>query len=355
MAKIHRLKIKNYRGIESFEHTFDGQSFICLIGRGDSGKTTILQAIAAILSPHWDYKFYDSDFHNENIENPIVIEADIIDIPFELLTETKYGLYKRILNSEGIISDDLSEEDDGCKDLLTVRLVVDKDLEPKWYVINKRERQDSIEIRAADRAKLNVFIISDYIDRHFVWGKGTPLNALLRKNEEEINTDQIIVDVSRKAHRSIKQERIFESFDNILSNLQEEIQSLGMPPDTMQALFDFKSLLLKEGNIALHDGMSIPYRLKGKGTKRLVSIAIQMELAKEGGIILIDEIEQGLEPDRAKFLVKKLKEINKGQIFITTHSNNVLVELNYSDLLLKNTNHPQLIRFNNEMIIRSYS
>lgn len=69
MAKIHTLKISNYRGIKKLEHVFDTKSFICLIGRGDSGKTTLLQAIAAVLSPNWDYKFYDSDFYEGKIEN----------------------------------------------------------------------------------------------------------------------------------------------------------------------------------------------------------------------------------------------------------------------------------------------
>lgn len=40
------------------------------------------------------------------------------------------------------------------------------------------------------------------------------------------------------------------------------------------------------------------------GITDFMSIAIQLDLIKyKGGIILIDEIEQGLEPDRVKFLV----------------------------------------------------
>ena len=71
--------------------------------------------------------------------------------------------------------------------------------------------------------------------------------------------------------------------------------------------------------------------MRGKGTKRLLSIAIQLELAKRGGIILIDELEQGLEPDRAKFLAKCLKDRGEGQVFITTHSSNVIVELDFDE------------------------
>lgn len=349
MSKIHTLKIKNYKGIKEFEHVFNSQSFICLIGRGDSGKTTILQAIAAVLSPNWDYQFYDTDFYDGDTGNPIVIEASLYDLPFDLLSESKYGLYKRILNSDNQIIDDFLEEEPDSKDILTIRLTVKEDLEPKWYIINNRESQEDIEIRANDRAKLNTFIILDYIDRHFSWGKGTPLYSLLKKNGDEIDTDKIITDASRKAYNSIKDSVAFDSFNNLVDNIKESALDLGLSLKDMKALIDFKNLLVKEGSITLHDKSNIPIRLKGKGTKRLLSIAIQLELAKEeGGIILIDEIEQGLEPDRAKFLVKKLKDINKGQVFITTHSNNVLVELDATDVFLKKEGVNKLFTFNGD-------
>lgn len=72
---------------------------------------------------------------------------------------------------------------------------------------------------------------------------------------------------------------------------------------------DQKDFTLKENNVCLHEN-AIPLRLKGKGTKRLLSIAIQMVNTSPNGIILIDEIEQGLEPDRVKHLVKTLKGIS---------------------------------------------
>ncbi len=54
--------------------------------------------------------------------------------------------------------------------------------------------------------------------------------------------------------------------------------------------------------------------MKGKGSKRLASFAIQSALVEAGGIMLVDEIEQGLEPDRIKQLVRTLKEQKSGQI-----------------------------------------
>lgn len=351
MAKIHTLKISNYRGIKKLEHVFDTKSFICLIGRGDSGKTTLLQAIAAVLSPNWDYKFYDSDFYEGKIENDIVIEASLYDLPDELLTDSKYGLHKRLLTSDNQIIDDLSEEDDQSRDILTVKLVVKEDLEPQWFVTNNRESQEDMEIRHADRRRLNVFIVSDYIDRHFTWGKGTPLYSLLKMDGNDFDTNNILLKAHRDAAKSVKELSTSSSgpIIDIIGNIKKTAGSLGLSLETIDAYIDFKNLLLNEGSVALHDDMGIPYRLKGKGTKRLLSIAIQLEIAKQkGGIILIDEIEQGLEPDRIKFLVRCLKESKNGQVFITTHSNNVLVELSAVDIFLKKKEEEKLIFFDED-------
>lgn len=348
MAKIHTLKISNYRCIDKFEQVFKDSNFVCLIGRGDSGKSTILNAISAVLSPNWNYNFYDTDFHKGNIENSIEIEVSLYDLPTELLTDSKYGLYKRLLNAENEIVDDiLSEESYDNKDILTIKLIVNKDLEPNWYVVNDRAHQENIEISASDRAKLNVFIVSDYLDRHFSWNKGTPLYSLLRQRNIEVETDKILTDANRKAKDTIKQSDSFNSFDSIIASIKKAALALGLSVLDLEVLIDFKNTLVKEGNITLHND-GIPFRLNGKGTRRLLSIAIQLELAKQGGIILIDELEQGLEPDRVKFLAKQLKENNQGQVFITTHSSNVLVELEANNIFLKNIGSEQLFSFNED-------
>jgi len=72
MARIHELKISNFRGIKTFSEKFS-KNFICLLGRGDFGKTTILDAISYVLSPNWNLSFYNSDFFEGNVNNSIEI------------------------------------------------------------------------------------------------------------------------------------------------------------------------------------------------------------------------------------------------------------------------------------------
>jgi predicted ATP-dependent endonuclease of OLD family len=343
MAKIHQLEINNYRGIRNFIHTFDND-FVCLIGRGDSGKTTILEAINAVLTPQWNFNFNDTDFNNGNIESPIEIKATLYDLPTELLSESKYGLHKRLLNNKGVIIDNIENEDsEDNKDLITIKLIVTGDLEPKWFVTNNREQED-IEIRSRDRARLNVFLVSDYLDRHFSWSKGAPLYSLLKAEDSSTTTEELIVDANRKIRNNLIDSDSFNSLNGLLENIKLSAKLLGLSDTEVKAFLDFRNSPIKDGNIALYSS-EIPYRLKGKGSKRLLSIAIQLELVKEGGIILIDEIEQGLEPDRVKHLVKILKERGNRQVIITTHSCNVIEELSYKDIFLKINSSENLVSF----------
>jgi putative ATP-dependent endonuclease of the OLD family len=330
MAKIYSLKISNFRGIKSFDHTFGYADFVCLVGRGDSGKSTILEAISYVLSPSWNLTFYDTDFFNCEIDNPIEIEASLYNLPIKLLQEDKYGLYERFLNNKtGIIED---EPIDDSTQVLTIQLKVDRDLEPKWTIINKR--QPPKEIRSSDRASLNVFLVSDFINQHFSWTKGNPLHSILKQEKEVETENNLIIDALRQAKSQIDT-LDFEHLASVVDKIKESTLNLGVNIQNTNTTIDFKDITIKDGRVCLHDN-NIPFRLKGKGSKRLISIAIQTTLTSLGGIILIDELEQGLEPDRVKHLTRALYSINsnnQGQIFITTHSQGVIEELECDNLL----------------------
>lgn len=348
MAKIHTLKIKNFRSFKEFKQVFGITDFVCIIGRGDSGKSSILEAISYVLSPNWNLSFYDTDFFNGDINSSIEIEVTLYDLPKKLLHESKYGMHIRGLNTLTNEIHDTIEDDH--ESVLTIKLKVERDLEPKWFIVNDRVHQEDIEIKSYDRASLNVFLVSDYVDRHFSWNKGTPLFALLNENDDSdssINAEAII-DALREAKTKIDS-MPFTHLANALDRVKTSVLDFGVDISGALTTIDIKDILIKDGKICLHDGL-IPFRLKGKGSKRLISIAIQMELAKvAGGIILIDEIEQGLEPDRAQHIARHLKLNNKGQIFITTHSRDVLVELKANDLFRIKKNSPQLFQFDDSL------
>ena len=328
MSHITRLSIKNYRGIKDLTHEFGNEKFIVLIGRGDSGKSTILSAIYAVLSPSWNMTFSDLDFHNQNTTTPIEIEVTLKELPNELLTESKYGLY---------IQNDL-DEDVGQKELsIIVKLTVDETLEPHWVVRARVGTDiDDKPISGADRALIGVNFITDYTDNQFAYNRQSPLYALTKVNLAGNKTiERIKSELIRSMASSASEKDLLQPLNAPLEELKRTAEKLGLNVTDLCAQLDIKENPYTGNSISLHDE-SLPYRLHGKGSKRLMSIAIQSEMTKQGGIVLIDEIEQGLEPDRIISLVRILKTTAAGQVFITTHSLNVVLEAEWHNLFIVN-------------------
>lgn len=345
MPKLFHLHIENFRGIEKFDHTFsDGMT--CIIGRGDSGKTTILDAISYVLSPLYSIPFTDSDFHNCDVETPIKIEATLTGLTDEILR--KVG--DRIIGvKNGVIITSMvnPEAQDGITDAITIQLKVEKDLEPEWYLLSA----DGIEpkpIRASERELFNCFYISEYNDRHFTLSKGTPLSSLFKQKAEKkkdvLNTE-LIAELGRHAKQGFEdaiQDK--DVFQDVIDAITDNASHLGLQSTAVKASIDQREFLLRENKIALHQEDNVPLRQLGKGSKRLLSLAIQLSLTDPSGIILIDEIEQGLEPDRVQHIVSTLKKKVDLQVILTTHSSNAIVELSCSDIFIQRNNSSGLLR-----------
>lgn len=331
MAKLRHLKISHFRGIDSFEQSFSN-GITCIIGRGDSCKSTILDAIAYTFAQSWSLRLNDSDFYNCDPSSPIIIEGTVSDIPDDLIV--KYHNHLRGITSDGRLIDDM-ESDDAieAQEVLTVRLSVSKDLEPSWDVVSYNGTEPST-IKSTDRGKLNIFSVSDYSDRHFSLNKGNPLYSLYRQlnNEPHPENENLVLNVVRDAKNAFD-DNLGHRFESVIEKIKSVAGELGITLNEMKAMLDHKDIAISENKVSIHED-GIPFRLKGKGSKRLLSLAIQLALTQPSGIILIDEIEQGLEPDRVQHLVNVLSKYEDKQIIITTHSSNVIVEIPCTSLFI---------------------
>jgi putative ATP-dependent endonuclease of the OLD family len=65
---------------------------VCLIGPGDSTKTTILDAIELVLGSRWAVPLTDTDFHGGSTAHRLTITAIVGQLPPALLKEEKFGL-----------------------------------------------------------------------------------------------------------------------------------------------------------------------------------------------------------------------------------------------------------------------
>lgn len=335
MSHIKHISIKNYRGIKHLEQDFGDEKFIVLIGRGDSGKSTILSSIHAALSPAWNMSFSDLDFYNQDTSKAIEIELTIKELPADLLKDSKFGFY---------VQNELDADQNEL--FIVLKLTVDNELEPRWTVLPRKDSDtEEKSISGADRALLAVNFISDYTDNQFAYNRQSPLYALTKASLQEGDTiERVKSSLLRLLTSSISNEQ-FDSLNGPLESLKNSAERLGLNIRDLRAQIDLKENPYTGNSISLHND-SLPYRLNGKGSKRLMSVAIQSELTKQGGIVLVDEIEQGLEPDRIVNLVRILKNTSIGQVFITTHNREVVTECNGSNLYIKRKESSSLLNVN---------
>ena len=72
--RIHQVRIERFRGIKLLDWKPQG-AMVCLLGPGDSGKTTILDAIEAALSSRWSLSLTDDDFFGGDTSQSIRVSV----------------------------------------------------------------------------------------------------------------------------------------------------------------------------------------------------------------------------------------------------------------------------------------
>lgn len=327
--QIRHLKVSNFRGIKCLDWHLEG-NVLCLVGPGDSTKTTILDAIECALVPRNMLTFSDTDFFQGNVQEPITILVTVGELPEDLLLEDKFGTYQRGYRAGQPIFDD---PEDGWEPVLTVRLQVDKNLEPAWHVV-KDSNPEPKPISWRDRERLSLTRLGADVLRHLTWGRGS---ALARLTGEQTSTGQTLATITRQAQKIVS-DATLDELQQAAQKAQQAAVEFGVRSNKLRPGLDTQSMSLGVGALTLHDG-EIPLRAMGLGTRRLAALAVQHAGLGGGAIVLIDEVEHGLEPHRIRQLLKKLcddrtpgdmcgeKSQPLGQVIMTTHSPTPIIAL----------------------------
>lgn len=326
--RVKHIEINNFRGIKFLSWQVKGD-FNCIIGPGDTCKTTILTALDYALSPRSGLTFDDSDFFNQDVNKNIVIQITLSnwdetqeDVR-RFFQESKFAQFKSGIDDTG----PLPEPVPGGLVAITISLRVDESLEPKWSVVRGRDEeveQDRRSIYAADRAVLGLSRIDIFSDFQFTWGRNTILTRLSAGSEGNLNT--VLSALSRDMREcDISHHECIQELQNIANAIKRDVQNSGVCLTSLSPKIDMQRQSVGTGALCLHED-NVPLRSKGSGTKRLIGATMQMKLHDGKNISLIDELEIGLEPHRIRGLIYKLKNTSQ-QIFATTHSPVVIREL----------------------------
>lgn len=331
MARIRKIEIRNFRSIARLDW-FPLPGINCLIGPGDSGKSTILDAIDFCLGARRNLTFCDDDFHRLQLEQPIQISVTLGELGSHLRSMEAYGLYLRGYNFQsGAIEE---EPGSGLDTVLTVELTVGDDLEPQWQLISARAAAlgQSRNLSWADRVRLAPTRLGQSGEHNLSWKRGSILNKV---SEERASAASAIAQAARDARIAFG-DKAKDQLGEALAAVQTTAGRLGVPiAGQVQALLDAHGVNFTGGTISLHGGDGVPLRGLGLGSVRLLVAGLQRQVAGDAPMILIDELEHGLEPHRIIRLLGELgaKEQNPPlQAFVTTHSPVAVRELSVRQL-----------------------
>ena len=331
--KLTRIEINNFRSIKHADVFFPQNSRImCIIGAGDSGKSTLLTAIEWVLWPSWSLIATDTDFYNCDTTKPIEITVYVTELPKALIKDDKFGLYLRDFGKVCNGGDD--EPTDTGIAILTIQLIIDDTLEPKWNVIT--DRTDPKPISQKERRLLSPGMVGSDHEKDFRWGR----DSILQKYAD---SREVLHSAFTQAMRAAVKNTNLEALDQMASSVEEVGKRYGVGFNgTIH-----NRLLMQNGSYSTTVGMfddKVPFAQRGLGSKRLLSIGMNVDACDDGTLVLVDEVETGLEPYRISALINQFRSQFKdnGQLIITTHSRSVVCECDVSELSVINNDAGEL-------------
>lgn len=323
---ITNLEIEHFRGIKKGNISFPLDSrVICMIGAGDSTKSTVLKAIEWVFWPSWNLIASDNDFYGCDTSTPIVIRGTFKEIPSKLISEDKFGLYLRkphVLLETGV-NDEPEDGEDYC---LTIQLTIDGTLEPKWEVVCNRK--EARPISHSDRKLLSVANVGNNCAKDMVWGKYSVL-------QKYADAKGVLHDAHTAALREIANHADLHALDDVGEALISVGQQYGVGFESQIKNKMFIQNGSFSSSVGLFDG-NTPLNQKGTGSQRLLSMGLNIQASVGNALLVIDEVESGLEPYRLRSLFNEFRitHTTAGQVIMTTHSPIAVAECTIGELLV---------------------
>ncbi len=311
---IYTLTIERFRGITSLTWK-PSRGVNVILGGGDVGKTTILEAIALLLSPVNPTTLSDPDYKDRNIEAGFSIEA-VLSLP------TGAGISSQMKPSwpwewTGQEASVPSLEHDGKpagEPVYRVRVRGSEDLELAFEIVQPDGSADSFPVALRRAIGLVRLSGDDRNDRDLRLVQGSALDRLLSDKGLRSRMASELAKNDVKNELSTEAQTAFKNLDAAF-----KIESLPRGLDLAITGGQGASIASMIGLTADRHGVQLPLASWGAGTRRLSALAIAGQNQGAAPITLVDEIERGLEPYRQRTLVEKL-QTGSSQVFLTTHS-----------------------------------
>jgi len=331
---IRRLTIERFRGIKKLVW-YPEPGLNVILGGGDVGKTTILDAVALLLHPTNTATVTDSDYWRREVDNGFCIEA-VMSLP------DGCGINQQTKNAwpwEWNGNDPIQPKMDGDATVketgdavycLRVRGTTDFDV--VFEVLQPDATADHFSVSVRRNIGLVRLGGDDRNDRDLRLIQGSALDRLLSDKTLRSRLGKLL------SASNIGQE-LNDDAKEKLKTLDEAFRESALPDGLGLGLTGGQGFSLNAlvGLTARKDGVDLPLSTWGAGTRRLAALEIAAAHHGESPITVVDEVERGLEPYRQRLLIEQLQTGNS-QVFLTTHSAAALSAARSASLWYADTN-----------------
>ena len=313
---IYYLAIERFRGIKTLSwHPAAGVNVI--LGGGDVGKTTILDAIALLLSPTNPSILSDTDYYRRDEQAGFVIEAVMALPPSTGIANQMKPSWPWDWNGKEAVVPSIDGEGTGTpknEPVYRLRLRGTEDLELVYEMVRPDGEADSLPVALRRAIGLVRLSGDDRNDRDLRLVQGSALDRLL--SDKGLRSRL----ASELAKNDVKGE-LTDNAKEILKALDAAFKARRLPDGLDLAITGGQGMSVAAliGLTAQRESVQLPLSSWGAGTRRIAALTIAEQNQGEAPITLVDEIERGLEPYRQRSLMEKL-QAGKSQVFVTTHS-----------------------------------
>lgn len=388
--RLKYLKLKNFRGYRDGEITFS--DLTAFVGKNDSGKSTILEALDVFFNDSKGVIKYDKEDMNITCGvDDVVISVGFDDLPNEIIIDatnkttladeyllTKDGdleIVKKFRNGSTtpkvyIYAD--HPQNPSCCDLLTKKssdlkkIVKALNLEDVDLTRNAEMRQAIWNHYRDDLNLSESYVDISKEDAKKYWDKISnylPIYSLFQADRKNSDNDSEVQDPLKHAVQEIiRSEELQGELDDIAERVLSKLREVAsrtldklkeMDPETADTLKPSipESKQLKWAdvfkNVAIAGDEGIPVNKRGSGVRRLILLNFfraevdrRLEEKKNdcdtGSVIYaIEEPETSQHYSNQIKLIKAfhdLSEMKDVQVILTTHSGNIVKRLNFDEL-----------------------
>ena len=311
---IYKLTIQRYRGIKHLSWR-PARGVNLILGGGDVGKTTILDAINLLLSPTNSASVLDSDYNLRDEEAEFSIEA-VMALPsgggINQLTKPSWPWNWNGLDAIVPAHDENSAPTG--EEVYVLRVRGTPDLELSYEIVQPSGTTETLPVSFRRAIGLVRLSGDDRNDRDLRLVQGSALDRLL--TDKGLRSRM----ASKLAENDVRSE-LSDDARQALTDLDDAFRKRKLPDDLDIAVTGGQgpSIASLVGLTAKRETVQLPLSSWGAGTRRLSALAIAEQIQGGNPITVVDEVERGLEPYRQRILMARLQAATS-QAFITTHS-----------------------------------